>query len=279
MNFFMRDRANSSGQTDGQRVISPPTYDSHKSLPSYISYTELEDPIPAPITPTPAAPIAYEETGTPTPPANRDLPVEDSEQETRNKDNGQKQPRFLRIHLEERTALTQLSSRFEEIERSTRRIFDVDNSAAISISADIPSFDNERMIIDPTIWKMVYKDISEVWITLLPGRKRRSSPTADMRTVEVHIANRYSKTHNFHVKIARDATIGDLKHAITKRKPKYQVADLVPQTTLEGAAADSDVLDDALAYRGRYNFIHDELAFIAQMRADTMKRQSTSQAS
>lgn len=131
------------------------------------------------------------------------------------------------------------------------------------------------MIVDPQIWSVVGKEITNVWITLIPRPKRSSKSAVDTHIIEVHIANRYAKTHVFGVQVSRTATIGDLKRAITKRKPKYQVVDLIAQSAFQGVAEGSDVLDEALAYRGRYHFLYDELAFIAHMRAESTKRQNT----
>ena len=132
-----------------------------------------------------------------------------------------------------------------------REMFDIQEGTRIIVSADISSFDNERMEIDPGIWSALSGELSMIWIATHPDQNLAPSTSslehehgprpnpisesdADARGILCQIMNATgnwvvpndSAASQPRVFVHKNATFYDLKQAIFLKKPELRVEGL-----------------------------------------------------
>ncbi|KIM29873.1 hypothetical protein M408DRAFT_328650 [Serendipita vermifera MAFF 305830] len=143
--------------------------------------------------------------------------------------------KLLKLKYLDRTVLTRNTEKFDDIERAARKMFKIKEDISITIAADIPSFDNERMEIDPDIWSAISGEVSIAWVTRQPDDDAGSIPSSitqavfkelseldpGTQTVEYCISEQTAPSTTTtwpsrSVILRKNATIQDLKAAICK---------------------------------------------------------------
>ncbi|KIM29841.1 hypothetical protein M408DRAFT_328639 [Serendipita vermifera MAFF 305830] len=235
-----------------QRVI----VDSDRnSLPDYVSVYEADIPTPAPA-PTaplpplpPSLPAASNLSSHPSPPVSPSAMAAPPQLHSQTTGSSIQGTKLLKVNYEQVSVVILGSERFEDVEQASREMFQIPDTTPIYISADVPSFNNERITVHRAVWPVISNDITVIWITtsLRPSPSgsileppsalrhllrtppplalqatRAGSPTPETRTVHITVRNpTYSRGNNtFDVPIPIGATIGELMGAIKLHTPR-----------------------------------------------------------
>lgn len=234
-----------------QRVI----IDSDRnSLPDYVSVYEADIPTPAPA-PTaplpplpPSLPTASNVRSHPSPPVSPSAMVTPPQVHSQTTGSSVQGTKLLKVNYEQVSVVILGSERFEDVEQASREMFQIPDTTPIYISADVPSFNNERITVHRAVWPVISNDITVIWITtsLRPSPSgsileppsalrhllrtppplalqatRAGSPTPETRTVQITVRNPTSRGNNtFDVPIPIGATIGELMGAIKMHTPR-----------------------------------------------------------
>lgn len=117
----------------------------------------------------------------------------------------------------------------------------------IFISADITALEGRRIRIDQRAWKIVYNEISEVWLTVL------SNGSSSGRTISLEpIDEKVIGGQAVSLKIGENGTIGDLRQAFIRRFPQYDPQKLLIWSCDERCEVAGELSDKEKAKNARY---------------------------
>ena len=162
-------------------------------------------------------------------------------------------------------------------------MFDIQEEMRVVVSADIPSFDNERMEINSDSWSAVNAELSILWITT---HTKETSDTSsdedsdedeapisesdpDARTIICHLNNSEGKSLILNeisaspttIFVHKNADMDWLKHAICLKKPELCVQGLHLETGQfkESASVYYEHTSDCRLRKTTYYFTYDPL--------------------
>ncbi|KIM22038.1 hypothetical protein M408DRAFT_324201 [Serendipita vermifera MAFF 305830] len=139
------------------------------------------------------------------------------------------------------SVLTRWSNRYEDIERSARRLFLIPEDAAILISARITTIHNEKVRIEPGLWTRVNKDIAEIWVTIRLAPPKYKFVT--LSGVSPGLAPSLS------VKVEEGAIIMDLKRALNRAYQDSPITEIQIYNSGDITADDTPVLEATYGYQ------------------------------
>lgn len=85
--------------------------------------------------------------------------------------------KLLKIICEQRSMVTIRPEQFEEIESAAREMFAIPDDTPVFVSTEVPTFEDEKVLIHRLAWPVICEDISTVWITTTPAPASKPIPS------------------------------------------------------------------------------------------------------